>query len=56
MIIEKNGKTYTITELQNKWNVKTNSGKLSATYEVSKELCPTIDALQEYVLNNDNLF
>jgi hypothetical protein len=41
MIIEKNGKTYTVTEHRDKWTVSAESGKLSVAFDVSKELCPT---------------
>ena len=55
MIIEKNGKSYTVTEYRDKWTVKAESGKLSVAYDVSKEICSTADELREYV-NNNNLF
>lgn len=53
MIIEKNGKAYTVTELSDKWTVKTESGKLSVAFDVSKQICTTADELREYVLQND---
>lgn len=56
MVIEKNGQVYTVTELGTKWTLKTESGKLSVTFDVSKELCPTTDELCEYVLNNNKVF
>ncbi len=56
MLIEKNGKTYIVTEASNKWTVKSDDGKLSVSFEVPKELCPTADELREYVLKNDELF
>ena len=56
MVIEKNGKAYTITESRDKWIVKTESGKLSVAFDVSKELCSTADELREYVSNNSELF
>ena len=56
MIIEKNGKVYTVTESSTKWTVKSDSGKLSVAFNVSKELCSTADELREYVLNNNELF
>lgn len=52
MVIEKNGKAYTITEHRDKWTVKAESGKLSVAFDVSKELCSTADALRAYVSNN----
>ena len=56
MVIEKNGKAYTVTEYRDKWTVKAESGKLSVAFDVSKELCSTADKLREYVLNNNELF
>ena len=53
MIIEKNGKAYTVTELSNKCTVKAENGKLSVAFDISKELCSTADELREYVLQND---
>ena len=53
MDITKNGKTYTVTELRNKWTVKAENGKLSVAYDVSKELCATTDELQKYVLQSE---
>ena len=56
MVIEKNDKVYTVTESRDKWTVKTEDGKLSIAFDVSKELCPSVDELREYVLNNYGLF
>lgn len=56
MVIEKNGKAYTVTESRDKWTVKAESGKLSVAFDISKELCFTADELREYVLNNNELF
>lgn len=53
MYIEKDEKQYVVTEHLNKWTVKADSGKLSVAFDVSKELCPTADALRVYVCNND---
>lgn len=52
MIIEKNGKTYTVTEYPKKWTVSLDNGKLSVAYDVSKELCATAGELHDYVKNN----
>jgi len=56
MYIEKNGKMYTVSELRDKWTVKADNGKLSVSYDISKELCSTSDELRRYVLNNNELF
>lgn len=55
MVIEKGKKKYTVTEYKRKWTVSEESGKLSVAFDVSKELCPTADALRVYVCNN-NIF
>lgn len=56
MTIEKNGKTYTVTESRDKWTVKTNNGKLSIAFDISKKLCSKTTELIDYVLNNNELF
>jgi len=56
MIIEKNGKVYTVTEHADKWKVAAESGKLSVAFDISKDLCKTAGDLREYVLSNDDLF
>ena len=53
MIIEKNGKIYTVTETSTKWAVKSECGKLSVSFDVSKKICKTERELKEYVLNNE---
>ena len=53
MIIKKNDKTFIVTEFADKWKVLFDVGKLSAVYDVSKELCPTADELRAYILKND---
>ncbi len=53
MNIAKGNKIYNITEHINKWIVKSASGKLSISFDVSKELCKTEDELREYVLSNE---
>jgi hypothetical protein len=50
MLIIKGKNAYTVTESATKWTVKTASGKLELVFDVSKEICATVDALQEYVL------
>ena len=52
MDIIKNGKTYTITECTSKWIIKSTSGKLSVSFDVSKEICKTVNELHEYILSN----
>lgn len=56
MHIEKNGKIYTVTENLKSWSVKTESGKVSVSYSIQKELCPTFEELCEYLLTDNKLF
>ena len=53
MNIIKGDSVYTVTESRDKWKVSKDSGKLSLSVDVSKELCKTWDELREYVLSND---
>ena len=56
MVIEKNGKVYTVTESSAKWTVEAENGKLAVVVEVPKDLCKTEAELREYVLSEDKLF
>lgn len=56
MEIIKGDTVYRVSESSNKWTVKRDSGKLSVSFDVSKELCRTEQELREYVLSNDELF
>ena len=53
MIVKKNGKIYSVSEHSTKWVVKSNSGKLSVSYDVSKDLCATEDELREYIQSSE---
>ena len=53
MYITKNGKEYSVTEYRDKWTIKSDSGKLSVAFDVSKNICKTSEELREYVLKND---
>ncbi len=53
IIIKKNDKTYNITECIGKWVIKSASGKLSVSFDVSKEICKTEDELRNYILSNE---
>lgn len=54
--IIKGDTVYRVSESSNKWTAKRDSGKLSVSFDVSKELCITEQELREYVLSNDELF
>ena len=42
-------KGYQIKELKNTWKVSKVDGKLSVSYEISKELCNTVDDVKAYI-------
>lgn len=52
MIVEINGNIYTVTELTDKWTVKTEDGKLTVAYDISKKICSTADELRKYMEQN----
>lgn len=49
MDIEKNGKRYDVTERQKHWSVVLKSGALKVDFQVSKDLCATLEELKEYI-------
>lgn len=53
MTLEKNGKTYDISECKNHWSVRYTDGGLSVTYEVAKDICENAEELAAYVQSND---
>lgn len=46
---------YTIKECTNDWAVTMKEGKLTAEIRVPKSMCPTLQALQDY-LKQENIF
>ena len=55
MIITKGDKIFTITEFNNHWNAKRKVGGIDVAFQISKELCPTFEALEEYIMK-ESLF
>lgn len=53
MTVEKNGKSYEVTETATKWQLKTGEGKVKLSYEVSKDDCATLEELRQYIADND---
>ena len=49
MVIEKNGKQYEVTERKKHWSVVLRSGALTADFQVSKDVCATVEELKEYI-------
>lgn len=56
MIIEKNDKAYVVTEKDKKWIVKLKKEKLEVSFEISRDICSTAEAVKEYLLTNDEFF
>lgn len=55
MIVEKNGKQYEVTERKKHWSVVLKSGALTLDFQVSKDICGTIEELKEYI-QKENMF
>jgi hypothetical protein len=54
MIITKNQKKYTITELKNQWKLSATLGVgLVVDYNVEKDIAPTFADLERYVAESD---
>lgn len=53
MVIKKDGSEYTVKESPSFWTVKKEIGKVSVEVKISKDICPTIEELQAYILEND---
>ena len=53
MTVEKNGKSYEVTETATKWTLKAGTGKVALSYEVSKDDCATLEELRQYVADNE---
>lgn len=53
MIVEKNGKIYTVRENPKSWTVKIDIENVSVSYNVSKDDCKTFDELQGFISGSD---
>ena len=53
MIIEKNGLIYNVKETATEWMLELSLSGVDVTYKVLKADCPTLEALKEFVANND---
>lgn len=53
MIVEKNEKMYEVTERKKHWSVVLKSGALTADFQVSKDICATIEELKDYIQKED---
>lgn len=45
--------TLTVTENKKSWTLRRKKAIVSVVYNVSKELCPTFDALEKYAVENN---
>ena len=53
MTIEKNGKVYTVRENKNSWTVARAAGRVSVSYNVPKDICPTFSDLKSHISESD---
>ena len=53
MVIKKGSDVYTVSEAPSLWTVKKEIGKVSFEIKVPKDICPTLEELQAYVLQSD---
>lgn len=53
MIVEKNGKQYEVTERKKYWSVVLKSGALTVDFQVSKDICATMEEAKEYIRTED---
>ncbi len=49
MIIQKDEKTYLVSEARDHWTISRTEGKLRVSYKISREVCPDAEALRQYV-------
>lgn len=56
MLIEKYNKTYTVSEINNKWVVKSANGKVSFSVDISKDVCKTFEELKDFIKSNNEIF
>ena len=50
MTVEKNGKVYTVKENQSSWTASAELGGVSVKFKISKSDCPTLESLQQFIL------
>lgn len=52
MNVEINGKDYDVKEFASKWVVKIKSERFSASYDVKKSDCSTLDELKKFLIES----
>jgi hypothetical protein len=52
MIIEKNGKTYTVRENLKSWSILINYGSIPVTFNVKKTDCASFEELKQFIIEN----
>jgi hypothetical protein len=53
MMIQKNGREYTVTELAKEWKIERTVGGLLVEYRLPKEAASTVEDVEKYVAKNE---
>lgn len=56
MIIKKDEREYSVTELSNGWKVERELGGVTVEYRIPKEAAPDAAALERYIAENNEIF
>ena len=56
MIIYKNGQAHTVTELAQEWKVERQIGEVHVVYKVSKEIAPSVESIEQYIMEGNGVF
>lgn len=49
-------KKHTITEYSKKWIITSKTGKMDVRYEIPKEVCKTLQDVENFIAQNKNKF
>ena len=55
LTIKKGGREYSVLEYEKEWVLVYTIGKHTGRYSVSKDLCPTFEALKNYMIESGDL-
>ena len=55
MIIQKGEREYIVTELAHEWKAERNVGGVSVSYRIPKEAAPDAEAVERYIMENDEV-
>lgn len=56
MVIQKNGREYTVTEKAREWKVERTIGGVSVVYRIPKEAAPDSAAVERYILDHNEIY